>query len=343
MTMNPYPTSEASSDHAETADAAAAALAAPRRRRLWVSLPRWLTLLLSDRRAAVGVAIVLFFVLVAVIGPLIWPGDPARADYTSPPTQPPSATYWLGTDQQSHNIFLQMVDGTRPALFIGFAVGFVATALAIVIGMSAGYFGGWIDDLLMLLTNIVLVIPGLALVIVLASWVQSKSDIPLILILSFTGWAWGARVLRSQTLSMRRKDFIQAAIVRGETGGRIVLRDILPNMISLVVSNFIGATIFGIGVSAGLQFLGLGNLSEVSWFSILYWAQNNSALETGAWWTFIPPGLAIALLVTGLALINFGIDAISNPRLRNEKIPAAQQARMRRPAQPLPAEEVVAR
>src|SRR5579875_3302389 len=105
MTMNPYPTSEASSDHADTSDAAAAALAAPRRRRFRVSLPRWLPLLLSDRRAAIGVVIV----LVAVIGPLIWPGDPARADYTSPPLQPPSAAHWLGTDQQSHNIFLQMV------------------------------------------------------------------------------------------------------------------------------------------------------------------------------------------------------------------------------------------
>src|SRR5205085_4567092 len=141
----------------------------------------------------------------------------------------------------------------------------------------------------------------------------------IILVISLTGWAAGARVLRSQTLSLRQKEFVQAAVVRGEPGLRIVLREILPNMTSLVVSNFIGTTVFAIGSAAGLVFLGLGNIAEVSWFSILYQAQNASALQDGAWWSFVPPGLAIALVGTALALVNYGIDEISNPRLRGEK------------------------
>ncbi len=263
------------------------------------------------------------------------------SDYSAPPQQPPSAAHWFGTDQQNHDIFLQMVYGTRSSLALGFSIGALATLLSILIGMSAGYFGGWVDEILSLLTNIVLVIPSLPLIIVLASWVQVKSDVPIVAIIGLTSWAWGARVLRSQTLTMRRKDFVLASQVSGESGWRIVLREILPNMTSLVVSGFIGTTVYAIGAAAGLYFLGFGNLAEVNWFSILYWAQNSSALQTGAWWTFVIPGGAIALVGTALSLINFGIDEISNPRLRVEKVkPAARAAT--RPA-PVAAEKAGAR
>jgi len=290
-----------------------------------VSLPNWLRLFLSNRKAALGLAILAFFVLVAIVGPLIWRGDPTAADYTIQPQQPPSATHWLGTDQQSHDIFLEMVDGTRPALILGFSIGTLATAIAVLIGMGAGYAGGWIDEVLMFFTNVVLVTPSLPLIIALASFVQVKNDIPIVLIISLTGWAWGARVLRSQTLAMRKKDFIQAAVVRGEPWWRIVLHDILPNMTSLVMSGFIGTTIFAIGSAAGLVFLGYGNLAETSWFTILYWAQNSNAVQDGAWWLFLPPGLAIGLVGVACALINYGIDEVSNPRLRVDKVKAVRR------------------
>ncbi len=297
------------------------------RRRLGFPAPRWLRLILSDRKAAVGVAILTFFVLVAIFGPLIWRGDPNVGDFTVRPQQAPSAAHWLGTDQQGRDIFLELVNGTRVALVICFSVGAIATSLAVVVGMSAGYFGGWIDEVLMLITNIVLVIPSFPLIIVLTSFIQVKNaNTPIILILGFTGWAFGARVLRSQTMSLRQKDFIQASIVRGESGMRIVLRDILPNMISLVVSGFIGTVLFALGTAAALVFLGYGDLSNASWFSMLYWAQNASALQIDAWWNFVPPGLAIALVGTALALVNFGIDEISNPRLRTEKIKIPRDA-----------------
>jgi len=263
---------------------------------------------------------------------LIWRGNPLAADYSIPPMQGPSAAHWFGTDQQGHDVFLQMVDGTRPTLVVGFTIGIGSTLLSILIGVSAGYYGGWIDELLSLLMNVVLVIPGLPLVIVLSSWIQVRNDAPIILVITLTGWAWAARVLRSQALSIRQKDYVQAAIVRGESSLRIVLREILPNMISLVVSGFIGTTVAAIGYAASLQFMGFGNLAEVNWFTILYWAENASALQQGAWWMFMIPGGAIALVGMACALMNYGIDEISNPRLhharsRSELRPSARSRR----------------
>jgi peptide/nickel transport system permease protein len=302
------------------------------RRTRRVGALRWLSLLVRNRKAAIGLVILAFFLALAIVGPLIWSGDPNAADYSIAPMQPPSPAHPLGTDHLNHDIFLQMVDGAWPSLELGFAIGLCATALAVLIGMSAGYFSGWIDEVLSLVINIVLIIPSLPLIIVLASWIRVRNDLPIILVISLTGWAAGARVLRSQTLSLRQKEFVQAAVVRGEPGLRIVLREILPNMTSLVVSNFIGTTVFAIGSAAGLVFLGLGNISEVSWFSILYQAQNASALQDGAWWNFVPPGLAIALVGTALALVNYGIDEISNPRLRSERVKAPRRASVPAPA-----------
>jgi peptide/nickel transport system permease protein len=290
-----------------------------RRQIVALLFPRWFRILFSNPRARIGLTIIGLFVFVAIFGPMIWPGNPLAADYTGLPQQGPSARHWLGTDQQSHDIFRQMVYGTRPTLILGFSIGAIATAVAVVIGMTAGYIGGVVDDILSLLTNVFLVIPTIPLMIVLAAWLKVRSDLAIIAVISLTSWAFGARVFRSQTLSLREREFALAAVVRGESRIRIVLVEILPNMISLVVSGLIGTTVFAIGTAAGLQFIGLGNLSEVNWFTILYWAKNTSSLETGAWWTFVPPGLAIALFGMGCTFVNYGIDQISNPRLQHAR------------------------
>jgi peptide/nickel transport system permease protein len=290
-----------------------------RRQLVALLLPRWFRILFSNPRARIGLTIIGFFVFIAIFGPMIWHGDPLAADYTGLPQQGPSARHWLGTDQQSHDIFRQMVYGTRPTLILGFSIGAIATVVAVVIGMTAGYFGGFVDDVLSLLTNVFLVIPTIPLMIVLAAWLKVRSDLAIIAVISLTSWAFGARVFRSQTLSLREREFALAAVVRGESKIRVVLVEILPNMISLVVSGLIGTTVFAIGTAAGLQFIGLGNLSEVNWFTILYWAKNTSSLETGAWWTFVPPGLAIALFGMGCTFVNYGIDQISNPRLQHAR------------------------
>jgi peptide/nickel transport system permease protein len=165
---------------------------------------------------------------------------------------------------------------------------------------------------------VVLVIPGLPLMIVLASYLPFRGPWAIILVQSVVGWAWGARVLRSQTLSLRTRDYITGAIFAGESTWRIVFREIMPNMTSLLASSFFGAATGAVLGEAGLEFLGLGDPFVISWGTMLYWAQNGGALLSGQWAWMIMPGLCIALLATSLSLINFGIDAISNPKLRED-------------------------
>ena len=157
--------------------------------------------------------------------------------------------------------------------------------------------------------------PGLPLIVVIAAYLPA-GPVTITVVLIFTGWAWGARVIRSQVLSIRDRDFIAAAIVSGESHLRIILVEILPNMTSLLVSAFIGATVYAIGAQVGLEFLGLGDVSKVTWGTNLYWASNDAALLTGSWWTFVPTGLCVAAVGFALAAVNSAVDELGNPRLR---------------------------
>ncbi len=201
-------------------------------------------------------------------------------------------------------------------------VGAAITLIGAIIGMSAGYFGGRFDDIAMLITNIVLVIPGLPVLILLSVFLP-QGPFTIMLALSAGSWAFNARYFRSQMLTLRSRDFVAAAIVSGESHWRIIVYEILPNMTSIAVGAFFSSTLFAIGAEAGLEFLGLGNLSVVSWGTILYWAGNNAGLLTGAWWTFIPAGLCIALVAFAFTMINYAMDEITNPRLRAEQQTAA--------------------
>ncbi|HEY0604728.1 MAG TPA: ABC transporter permease [Herpetosiphonaceae bacterium] len=276
----------------------------------------WVGQLLRNGKALLGGGIVLFFILAAVLAPVIAPGDPT--DFVDRPHLPPSREYWFGTEGQGKDVFAQTVWGARISLTIGFATGIVTTIVGVVIGMTAGYFRGRVDDVLSLLMNLFLVIPGLPLLVVIAAYLRPGTT-TIILALAFTGWAWGARVLRSQTLSLREKDFVSAAIVSGESNFRIIFREILPNMASIIVGGLIGSVTYAIGAATALSFIGLGNVSDVTWGTNLYWAQNNAGLLVGAWWTFIPSGMCVALVAFGLSLINYAMDEVTNPRLRAER------------------------
>ncbi|GHO75911.1 hypothetical protein KSD_36820 [Ktedonobacter sp. SOSP1-85] len=271
-----------------------------------------------NKKVTVGSSIVGLFILVAIFGPLFVHTDPTLLTDLS--KSPPSAQHWLGTTVTGQDIFSQLIYGTRTSIMWAFFTGFAVTFISVVVGLVGGYFGGIIDDILSLVTNIFLVLPALPLAIVLASYFPRGPQM-VALIVTFTSWAWGARVLRAQTLSMRSREFVTAAKASGERTWRIIFLEILPNEISIVAANFVSTTIYVILYSASLEFLGLGDLNSVSWGWMFYWAQKTNALILGLWWWFIPPGICIAALGAGLALINFGIDEVANPRLRNEPAP----------------------
>jgi len=266
--------------------------------------------------AVVGGAILLLFILLALLAPVIVPGDPGAMRFL--PNQPPSWQHLLGTTNQGQGVLAQVIWGGRTSLFVGFVAGAATMALSIVIGMLSGFLGGVVDEALQMLTNIFLVIPALPLMIVLAAYLPFRGEGPIIFVITITGWAWGARVLRAQTLALRKSDFVYNATLAGERPLSVVLREIMPNMLSLVVANFLYTVLSAILAEASLEFLGLGNVNVISWGTMLYWADNGQALLTGAWWWIVPPGLAIAVVGGALALLNYAVDEITNPRLRKE-------------------------
>lgn len=274
-----------------------------------------LGVLLGSAKARLGFLIVMTFVLAAVFAPQIAPGDPKR--YVSKPNQAPTAKYYMGTNPQGKDVFRQFVWGGRLSLLIGFGSSAVMTLIAMVVGMIAGYYRGAVDDVLNFLMNLFLVIPGLPLLVLLSAYLKPGTT-TIIFALAITGWAFNGRIIRAQTMSLREKDFVAAAVVSGEPGLKVIFVHILPNMVNILVGGFIGGVIYGIMASTGLAFLGLASTADVTWGTNLFWAQNGGALMIGAWWAFMPSGLAVALVAFGLALINYGMDEITNPRLTAE-------------------------
>lgn len=273
--------------------------------------------LTASKKAAVGAAIVLILILVGLFAPLIAPGDPMAA--TGPQDAAPSAAHWLGTTAQNGDVFAQVVWGARTSLAVGFLTGGLVTIVGSIIGLCAAFFGGWLDNLLTLLTNVFLVIPGIPLLIVMAAFLP-HSTFSIVFVLGIAGWAGAGRVIRSQALSVVRRDYVAAATVLGERRWRIIAVEVMPNLSSLIASTLFGSIAYGISAQAALEFLGLGNLSSVSWGTILYWASNNSSLLQGAWWQFVPAGACIAVASGGLALLNFAVDEVTNPRLRTARM-----------------------
>ncbi|WP_029260354.1 MULTISPECIES: ABC transporter permease [unclassified Microbacterium] len=262
----------------------------------------------------VGVILVAAIVLFAIIAPIFSQDPRSTAD---PALQPPSAEHWLGTTKLGNDMFAQLAIGAQGSLLIGVTAGGIAIVLSLFFGVLAGYLGGWREDGLALLTNVMIVIPGLPLVMVIASFVPQRSWQLVAFVLGITSWAGAAYVLRLQTRSLRTRDYVYASKVAGERSFRVILVEIMPNLLPLLTAQFLFAIIFAILGEAGLSYLGLGPNSSITWGSILNDAQSGQALGRGAWWWFVPPGLMIAILGAGLSLINFAIDEVINPKLRN--------------------------
>jgi len=272
-------------------------------------------LFVRNRKAVSGLVILGFFTLIAIIGPWIAPYDPSAR--SKDVLQPPSFHHLFGTTHLGQDVFSQVLVGTRGVMIVGFVAGFTATAIGVLIGVTAGYLGGVGDEGLSMLSNIFLVIPQLPLIIIIAGQLPTAGGLTVALVIAATGWAWGARVLRAQTLSLRKRDFIEAARANGEKSWRIITAEILPNLTAIIASGFVGTVAFAVLSLITLSFVGITSTSSWNWGTILYWAQAQLALQRGAWWWFVPAGLCIALLGMSLTLINFGIDEFVNPRLRS--------------------------
>jgi peptide/nickel transport system permease protein len=281
-----------------------------------------MTRLLRSPKILVGLGLTGVFGILAIVGPLLAPYNPNTSVSTTASTpMPPSAAHWLGTTQIQQDVFSQLLVGGRSTILVSLVAGVAATALAVLFGLTAGYFGGWADDLLSMLANIFLVLPALPLLIVIFGFLgksANPNDIVIGVIISVTGWAFGARQLRAQTLSMRARDFVDSARIVGEKSWRIMGFEILPNLVPVVATSFLFTVIYGVGTYTALSFLGVISTSHWSWGTMLYWAQSAQAAQQVhlEWWWFLPPGLAVGLFGTGLALLNFGIDEFVNPRLR---------------------------
>jgi peptide/nickel transport system permease protein len=286
----------------------------------------------ANGKAATGLIILAIYVLFAIIGPWVAPYNPD--EITKDAIQPPSAQHWFGTTHLGQDIFSQILAGTRSVVFVGAVAGIVATVLSILVGVTAGYLGGIADEILSVLSNVFLVIPGLLLVIIICTSLPRVNDLTVALVIGLTSWSWGSRVLRAQTLSLRRRDYVDAARATGEKTWRIIFFELLPNLTAIIASGFIGTVIYAVLSEITLAFIGISSVSSWNWGTILFWAQGQQALAQGAWWWFVPAGLAIAILGTALSLVNFGIDEFVSPRLRtsgagNTKGPDGRKVRMK--------------
>ncbi|WP_082093348.1 ABC transporter permease [Demequina sediminicola] len=269
----------------------------------------------------IGAAVLTFMILFAIFGPMIAQFDP-RISGDNPVLAPPDSTYWMGTTSLGHDVFSQMATGARTSLLIGVIAGLIAVTLSILFGVVAGYVGGVTDEVLTLIIGVMLVIPGLPLTIVISSAVPGRSGLLVAVILGITGWAGAAVVLRSQAQSLRNRDYVAASRIAGENPFRVIGVEVLPNLLPLLTGQFLFGVIFAILGEAGLSYLGLGPTGSISWGTILNDANSGYALQSGAWWWFLPPGIAVALVGMSLALINFAVDEVINPKLRSAPLEA---------------------
>lgn len=278
-------------------------------------------------KVRVGIGIIAFFAVVAVAGP--WLNDlmgigPWKIDYDAI-AQPPGGGHLLGTTSQGTDVLAQVIAGTRNSMVVGALAGVIGIVLAVVVGVTAGFFGGKVDALLSFLTNMFLVLPVLPLTLIVAGYVQDTGPITIALIIGLFGWAPGARTLRAQTLSLRGRDFVMAMRMLGETKARLIFVEVLPHLAGWISAMFLHLVLGAVLAEAGLAFLGISSADTVSWGTIIDQARQ-VALLNGMWWWFVPPGLCIALLGTATGLVNFGIDEVMNPRLRTADIKAMRKA-----------------
>ncbi|MFZ6028942.1 MAG: ABC transporter permease [Chloroflexota bacterium] len=269
---------------------------------------------LRNPKLIIGTLVLLFFLILTAIGPLLT--DYAWDDFVTPSPVPPSSEYWFGTNMFGQDVFTQFIYGLRATFYVGIVGGSLGTLLGVLIGFTAGYQGGWLDEILNMFTNIVLVIPTLAVLLIIAAYLEVRGLLVESLFIAFFSWPWAARAIRAQTFSLRNRDFVDLARLTGMSSWKIVFTEIAPNMMSYLFMAFILQFGGAILQAAALDFIGLGPTNTISLGVMMNNAMNWGALMLRIWWWFVPPGLAITAIVGALYVMNVGLDEVFNPKLR---------------------------
>ncbi len=271
---------------------------------------------LRNKKLLFGLSMTSALLLLALIGPFLAQHGPlAYGGHLSlAPTTKDG--YWFGTTLQGQDVFAQFVNGLRLAFIVGALGGGIAAVIGMVVGFTAGYRAGLVDEALNMLTNVVLVIPTFALLLVIAAYLQVRGIMMEAVFIGVTSWPWAARALRAQTFSLVSRDFVDMARLSGRSSRKIIFREIAPNMSSYLFMMFI--LLFGgaILIAATLDFIGLGPSNTISLGQMMQLSVQNAALQLHLWWWFLPPGLAITALVGSLYVMNVGLDEVFNPKLR---------------------------
>lgn len=264
------------------------------------------------RKGWVGVGLILLFVLAGLLAHWLSPYAPT-ATFTA--WLPPNARHWLGTDDYGQDVLAQLIYGSRASVVVGGMAGILSGVIGTVVGLVAGYTRGWLSEVLMRFVDLMLVIPALALMIIIAAFLPSVGQGAQIIIIGALSWLWMARSIRSQVITERERGYVAAARVVGLRDGEIMVREILPNVLPVVIANLVMVITAAVLVQASLNFLGIGNPSTISWGSMLSLAFTDDAILQGAWWWVVPPGLCIALFAYGFVLVgNDVLDRFARAR-----------------------------
>ena len=269
---------------------------------------------LRNNKLKIGASIIFVFLLLAAVGSFLTDHDPTA--FVGPMSAPPSAEYWFGTTFFGQDVFAQFVVGLRATFLVGAVGGGLATLIGMLVGFVAGYRGGIVDESLNVVTNIVLVIPTFALLLIISAYLEVRGLLMESVFIGLTAWPWAARAIRAQTLSLRSREFVDMARMSGMRPLRIIFAEIAPNMMSYLVMAFILQFGGAILIAATLDFIGLGPTTGFSLGIMMQYAVLWGALPLGTWWWFVPPGAAIAAIVGALYFMNVGLDEVFNPKLR---------------------------
>ena len=288
--------------------------------KLRLFLARWKKIsvqVMKNKMGLIGVIILIFFIVMAAFGPTL---APYKIDPTKPGEygqyQKPSAQHWLGTDGYQYDIFSELLYGARTSMIVGLFSAVIASVLGALVGLYSGYAGGWKDEAIMRMNDIVLSIPWLVLMIVVAALMQTIDLLGIILIIGLTGWSTTARMVRAQVLSLKERQFVERARAIGSSDMAIIRRHIMPNAFPLVFANTILTVAISILSEATLSFLGMRPVNTITWGTMLSRASDADAFNIGLQGWIVLPGLCIVVVVLGFTLLGYALDDIMNPKLR---------------------------